>query len=130
MDEQFEKQADLVEEIRSGDYRRSLVALRDYVAHELQGHRCTKCEMSLLRTGDTAALVLRLQKVIEDIAALPPENPAELPEGVTSLAALRSIRPTNGKPEAANQPGAQLGTKSAPRRQGGRKSRQRGSTAS
>jgi hypothetical protein len=30
--------------------------------------------MSKLRTGDTAALVLRLTKVMEDIAALPKEQ--------------------------------------------------------
>ncbi len=65
---------DLEHIVKQGDYRDSLIALRDYVAHELQGNRCNTCRMSQLRTGDTASLVLRLQKIIEDIRAIPDPN--------------------------------------------------------
>ena len=63
----------LTEAVESGDQRRSLVAIRNYLANELEGNRCPKCKASQLRTGDTAALVLRLTKVIEELAALGPE---------------------------------------------------------
>lgn len=56
-------------------YRQKLEALRDYVAHELEGNRCKTCAMSQLRTGDTAALVLRLRTILEDIEGL--EDPNE-----------------------------------------------------
>lgn len=55
-------------------YREKLEALRDYVAHELEGNRCKTCAMSQLRTGDTAALVLRLRSILEDIEGLPDPN--------------------------------------------------------
>lgn len=55
-------------------YRDKLVALRDFVAHELEGNRCTTCYNSKLRTGDTAALVLRLKAILDDIEALPDPN--------------------------------------------------------
>lgn len=51
-------------------YRDKLVALRDFVAHELEGHRCKTCAMSQLRTGDTASLILRLKTLLDDIEAL------------------------------------------------------------
>lgn len=70
----FKPRKSMVESVQSNDVRESLLALRDYVAHELDGNRCKQCAMSQLRTGDTAALVLRLQKIIEDIQALPDPN--------------------------------------------------------
>lgn len=72
--EYFAPRASLEEVVGKGDYRESLVALRDYVAHELESNRCSKCFNSQLRTGDTASLVLRLQKIIEDIQAIPDPN--------------------------------------------------------
>lgn len=101
----------LEEEIKSGDRRRSLVALRDYLAHELQGHRCNSCAMSQLRTGDTAALVLRLQKVMEELEAIP-NSDAE----VTELDRLRQDR-VSGTSDHVRL----LGSKNAQRRQGGRR---------
>lgn len=95
----------LAEEIASGDLRRQLVALRDYVAHELEANRCRTCQMSQLRTGDTAALVLRLQKINEEIAALPPESGE-----VSPLDELRARR-------AARTPEATAPTPTAQRRQ-------------
>lgn len=55
-------------------YREKLEAIRDYVAHELEANRCKTCFNSQLRTGDTAALVLRLRAVLEDIEGLPDPN--------------------------------------------------------
>ena len=106
------------EEIKSGDQRRALVALRDLLANELEVHRCDRCTALQLRTGDTAALALRLQKVLEDIQALPPENA----EGkVTRLESIRGRRSgPDGPPEAEDSRVAQLGYKTSPRRQGGR----------
>lgn len=114
-------QGDLTVEVASGDIIRTLTALRDYVAHELQGNRCKTCEMSKLRTGDTAALVLRLQKLVEDLDTLTPKD-KKRPEGVTSLDDIRARRVSRGSiPQADGH--AQLGTKAAPRQQGGRQPR-------
>lgn len=93
--------------IRSGDQRASLVALRDYVAHELEANRCKSCQMSQLRTGDTAALVLRLQKIIEEIAAMP-DTKGE----VSDLDRIRARR-------AAGTPNAKAAPPSAKRREPG-----------
>lgn len=85
--------------MRKGDYRDKLVALRDYVAHELEGNRCKTCFMSQLRTGDTASLVLRLKTILDDIQALP--DP--LAEGqVDELEQLRSR--TSASPDSAPPP--------------------------
>ncbi|MEU3052268.1 hypothetical protein [Streptomyces griseus] len=81
-------------------YRDKLVSLRDYVAHELESNRCKTCFNSQLRTGDTASLVLRLQKIIEEIAALP-EPGGE----VTRLELIRGSA-TSRTPEAAAPPPA------------------------
>lgn len=74
---EYEQTTSLIEAVRTGDKRKSLLAIRDYLAHELEGNRCNRCSMSQLRTGDTAALVLRLTKVIEEIAELPAEGAAQ-----------------------------------------------------
>jgi hypothetical protein len=66
--------SDFGEAIRSTNRRAQLEALRDFLVHELEVARCNTCLASKLRTGDTAALVLRLQKVLEEIEALPRED--------------------------------------------------------
>jgi hypothetical protein len=108
---------------KSGSTRRALVALRDILAHEIEGNRCKTCRMTQMRTGELSALALRFQKVIEDLEALPddeqPDKP--VPEGVTSLASIRNRRPSNGVATSPDPARPNLGTKSAPRRQGGRK---------
>jgi hypothetical protein len=119
-----EGQKDLEVEIATGDMVRSLEALRSYVAHELQGNRCPSCEMSKLRTGDTAALVLRLQKIIEDISALKPT--AKSAEGVVSLDDIRNRRAVNRGSVPQADDVSKLGTKAASRQQGGRQPRFRG----
>jgi hypothetical protein len=55
-------------------YRDKLIALRDYVAHELEANRCKTCFTSKLRTGDTAALVLRLKTLLDDIESIQDPN--------------------------------------------------------
>lgn len=70
---------ELEDAVASGDPKRSLIAIRDYLAHELSGHRCKSCMMSQLRTGDTAALVLRLTTVIRDIQEFGDEDPDQDP---------------------------------------------------
>lgn len=113
-DEEFgPTRTSLVEEVQSGDMRRALVAIRDYVVHELDGNRCNKCSMSVLKTGDTAALILRLQKVLEEIAALPAEKAEGEDDDApkTGLAGIRQLRAVGD-----NEP---LGTKKSPRTQGG-----------
>ena len=107
------QRTDVQKAVRSGDRREALVAIRDYLAHELEGKRCKTCAMSQLRTGDTAALVLRLTKVMEEIEAIP-EHDGE----VSDLDRIRARR--NGASAASNTPPSQLGTKAGPRRQGGR----------
>lgn len=64
---------DLTEAVKK-DRRTQLEAIRDYLAHELEGNRCNNCRMSQLRTGDTAALVLRLTGILADIEGLPRED--------------------------------------------------------
>lgn len=101
--------------IKSGNRRDALIGLRDFLVHELEGHRCSKCQMSQLRTGDTAALVLRLTKVLEDLEKIPIPNGEESNlDGIRNRARLSVVadRPEDKVPH---------GTKKAPRRQGGRK---------
>lgn len=63
--------SDVKEALESSDPRIYLTGLRDYLIHELTGNRCKACDMSKLRTGDTAALVMRLQNVLAEINGLP-----------------------------------------------------------
>ena len=71
---------------KKGSFRDKLIALRDYVAHELEANRCKTCFNSQLRTGDTASLVLRLKSLLDDIEALPD------PEVMEELDALEQLR--------------------------------------
>ncbi len=114
---------DLEDGVKSGDHKKALIAIRDYLVHELEGHRCKTCQMSQLRTGDTAAIVLRLQKVLDDIA--------EIPESTGEVTRLESIRRRRDGPDGSSDskdrssPPA-FGTKAGPRRQGGRRPRSTG----
>src|SRR5690242_19858932 len=71
--------------VRSPDRRTQLEGIRDYITHELEGNLCNTCKNSKLRTGDQASLILRLQTVLDEIAALPKE------EGTSRLAAVRNL---------------------------------------
>lgn len=107
--------SDFEQEVQSGDYRRSLIALRDLIAHELSGKRCRQCDMLQMRSGETSALALRLQKVIEDIEKLPTGE-----EEVSVLDELRARREAGGSDPQNSA--YLLGSKGAQRRQGGRRS--------
>jgi hypothetical protein len=76
--EYFAERESVEQAMKKGDYRDKLIALRDFVAHELEGHRCKTCRMSQLRTGDTASLVLRLKTLLDDIEAIPDPNSGEV----------------------------------------------------
>lgn len=72
--EYFAPRESVEDAMKKGSYRDKLIALRDYVAHELEGNRCKTCFMSQLRTGDTASLVLRLKTLLDEIEAIPDPN--------------------------------------------------------
>lgn len=114
-----------LEEIRSNDARRQLVALRDLVAEELTGNRCKACQMLQIRSGEIASLAARLQKIIEDLQNIPiaegeQQPTAENKAQPTSLSLIRSRREATGTDDTGPDPEV-LGTKQAPRRQGGRR---------
>lgn len=79
-----------VDSIESGSYREQLIAVRDKIVNELTVHKCERCTALQLRTGDTAALILRLTTILEQIETLP------APEEVSQLEMIRKRRPTDG----------------------------------
>lgn len=101
---------DLSEAVK-GEYRDALIAIRDYLAHELESNRCKTCASSQLRTGDTAALVLRLTKVMEEIEGIPEHKMGE----VSELDRIRGLDRASASQDSPRSP------KSLPRRQGGRR---------
>lgn len=101
----------LEETVKEGNRKESLIAIRDYLAHELEANLCNTCLNSRLRTGDTAALVLRLTKVMEEIENMPEEK-----DGIDELERLRRRR---DKSSSAGDP-ADDNHKSGKRLQGGR----------
>jgi hypothetical protein len=120
--EEFEKPESIAEVFAREDTLDSLIALRQFIAHELDGNRCKTCHMSQLKTGDQASLLLRAQKIIEDIETLrrtkAPVNDQKLPEGVTSLASIKQLRPTHWQPDTPDSDNSKLGTKAGTRRSG------------
>ena len=114
-----------LEEIRSNDARRQLVALRDLVAEELTGNRCKACQMLQIRSGEIASLAARLQKIIEDLQNIPIADGEQQPTAQTterpnSLQLIRGRREATGTDGEPVDPEV-LGTKQAPRRQSGRR---------
>lgn len=107
---------DLIEAVQSGDARRALIGLRDHIVRELDGNRCSKCQMSQIKAGDQASLILRLQQILKEIEALnqaeEAKTEAEAGGKVRSLAAIRSQR------NAVATGDRELGTKKAARRRG------------
>lgn len=61
----------LEDDMKSPDPRVQLLAVRDYLINELMVNRCKTCMSSKLRTGDQAALVLRLTTTLREISELP-----------------------------------------------------------
>lgn len=119
MTEEFTDRPLISDVVSGGDRHESLRVMRDFVAHELDGNRCSKCHMSQMRTGDIASLILRLQKIIEDIDEI--ERAAKKTEtavvkGVTNLASIRNRRATAGSPDTPDTDNSKLGTKAGTRR--------------
>lgn len=118
----YVKKSFMEDEIGSGDRRRALLALRDYLVHELSGHRCERCEMSQLKTGDTAALVLRLQKILEDIDEIPVADTGPI-KGVAKITDARSAQNAALRAELENKKAAAGSRReNPPRRSNGRRS--------
>ena len=104
----------LSQAVRAVDRRTQLEGIRDYITHELEANLCNTCRNSRLRTGDQASLILRLQTVLDEIAALPTEG------GVSRLAAVRSLGAT-GTDQSRPNPDAPVSGREAPRRTGSRR---------
>lgn len=102
----MQQRNDLTEVVADEDasMRDKLEAIRDYIAHQLEGNLCNTCLNSRLRTGDQASLILRLQTVLEQIEKIPVYD-AEVSE-------LEKIRNRAGTPQPSTKH----------RRQGGRAS--------
>ncbi|MFE0101166.1 hypothetical protein [Streptomyces sp. NPDC059009] len=91
---------DFREVIAGGDKRQQLEAIRDRIALEMSGEfDCCSCGKPRRSAGsETAALALRLVKVLEDLESIP--SAAE----VSPLDELRARR-TGGTPSAARRQG-------------------------
>lgn len=109
-----------IDAVQGGDHRAALEAMRDKLAAKIDGPQCPACGAGQLEASDLAALTLRLAKILDELAGLPPAKNATL----TPLAAIRERRASQrpGVEAAAADTGV-LGTKSGPRRQGGRRPR-------
>lgn len=124
-----DKDPSLIDAIESDDDLDVLEALLRYVANELEGNRCDRCKASMLKTGDTASLVLRMQNLNKEVQDLRRQRkqkqaPNELPEGVTALERSRARRAIDPRsPDAGVDDPSKLGTRSAPRQQNGRQPR-------
>lgn len=105
-----------LEGIQSKDRRTQLETMRDLVAHELTAHRCNSCESIRMRTSDTAALVLRLQKILEELANIPEKS--EQKSEYEKIQERVANKVASGEHSNVVYP---FGTKNAPRRQGGRR---------
>lgn len=104
--------------LRSDDELEALIGLRDYLVHELVGHRCPRCQSSQLRTGDTAALTLRFTQVRDRIEQLQAARKAQETGKVVGLAAIRGGRAAGGT-APKDSASSRHGTKNAPRRSRG-----------
>lgn len=106
--------------IKDGNYRDSLVALRDYLIAQLERNCCTECGFASHSAAEIAALTLRLHKVLTELEQLGPEPTKKL-SGVAAIQARRG-----GVVDDDSETGSDtssFGTKKAPRRQGGRRPR-------
>jgi hypothetical protein len=103
---------DFRDAVTKGTMREALDALIALAAHELSGNRCSKCQMSQMKTGDIASLMLRTQKLLEERNAIP--EPGEEKSQIEKMKEAR-----NAGASVTALPGT-LGTKKGPRQQGGR----------
>ena len=118
---------DLEKAVAEGTRLDVLKALAAHIAHELSGNRCKTCYMSYMKTGEQSSLILRLQKIFEEMEILDPSklpNPDDVPEKKGGLRDIQrnALRVVGGTASPDSGP-PQYGSKTAPRRQGGRKPR-------
>lgn len=94
-----------LQEAVKGDRRTQLEAIRDYIAHELEGNLCNTCANSRLRTGDQASLILRLQTVLSEIDALPSGKVVNRLDNIRGISTARSANPepVAGSPDPTEQ---------------------------
>lgn len=104
---------EFIKGIKSSDRRTQLETLRDKVAHELSVNRCKSCDALKIRASDTAALVLRLQKIMEELAAIPEKNETK--------SEYEQIQESVASKVSGGNVVYPFATKNAPRRQGGRR---------
>lgn len=78
---------DLTDAMKGGR-REQLEALRDYITNELEGKRCTSCEISRLKSGEQTSLIKLLKDVTAELDAM---SAAENKTG--RLGAIRGLAP-------------------------------------
>lgn len=96
---------DLQEAVK-GDRHEQLEAIRDYIARELEANLCSSCRNSRLRTGDQAALILRLQTVLAELDGLPKQvegTVSPLERARLSIAGRSTGTPAESSPGPAQQ---------------------------
>jgi len=122
---------DLEHAVQFGTRKEVLQALATIAAHELSGNRCPKCQMSVMKLGEISSLMLRLQKIYEELDSISPNKPGreKSTEGKGSIRDIRSAASlalaSNGDSVAPDSGVSERGTKAAPRRrhEGGNKPR-------
>lgn len=105
-----EKEDAFLKGIQSTDRRTQLETLRDLVAHQLTANRCQKCKTIEIRQSDIAALVLRLQKILDELD--------EIPEHVEQKTESEKLAERVAKKAVGGNVIHPFGTKEAPRRKG------------
>lgn len=129
-EDEYTEIPDLEKEVAEGDHLSVLRALAALAAHELAGNRCKTCKMSVMKMGEISSLMLRLQKIYEEIEDLTggPKKSDGNPDKPKKGGSLRDIQSV-GHLKVVGQSGPEdsglplYGTRSASRRQGGRKPR-------
>lgn len=109
-----DKKEKFLDGIKSTNRRTQLETLRDLVAHQLMSTKCRGCESIAMRQSDVASLVLRLQKILEEIDELPVVSTKKTE---TEMIAERVARKAAGG-EIGGNVVYPFGTKEAPRRKG------------
>lgn len=107
--------------IAEGNYKNSLIAIRNFIAEALAGGYCDECGGGPKSGAEVASLTLRLTNVLELLKAIDDERPQDKPKPNKDVISLAEIRARRNEEEGDDAPA--LGTKSAPRRQGGRRPR-------
>lgn len=57
-------------EASKGSRKEQLEAIRDYITDQLEGTKCSKCQMSELRAGEQTSLIKLLREVTGELDAI------------------------------------------------------------